>query len=62
MSAANIVNNENVNNNNSEDSGKTWTKWNQLINPGNSHMTISGDGTKMASIPLNGYMNTYTIR
>jgi hypothetical protein len=46
----------------SEDSGKTWTKWNQLINPGNSHMTISGDGTKMASIPLNGYMNTYTIR
>lgn len=46
----------------SEDSGKTWAKWKQLINPGNGDMTISRNGTKMASIPLKGLLNTYTIR
>ncbi len=46
----------------SENSGNTWKKWDNLINPGNSHLIISNDGTKMASIPMQGYLNTYTIR
>lgn len=46
----------------SEDSGKTWEKWDHIINPGNRHLIISNDGTKMASIPLQGYLNTYTLK
>jgi len=45
----------------SEDSGKTWKKWNYLINPGNSDLVVSNDGTKMFSIPLQGYLNSYAI-
>ena len=45
----------------SEDSGKTWNKWNNLINPGHGDLIISRDGTRMASIPIRGFLNTYTI-
>ncbi len=44
------------------DSGKNWLKWSKLINPGNGDLVLSSDGTKMASIPLLGHLNTYTIK
>ena len=45
----------------SEDSGKTWKKWNNLINPGHGHLFISRVGAKMASYSLLGFLNIYTI-
>ena len=45
----------------SEDSGKTWKKWNNVINPGHGHLYISRVGAKMASYTLLDFLNIYTI-
>jgi photosystem II stability/assembly factor-like uncharacterized protein len=46
----------------SVDSGKNWAKWNNQINPGNNNLVLSFDGTKMASTPYLGQLNTYTVK
>lgn len=44
------------------DSGKSWSKWNNSIVPGNWELVSSKDGSKVGSIPYKGQLNTFSIQ